>query len=53
MSIRQQSKLLQINRSSLYYVATGESDYNIMLMNKLDEQYTSTPFYGVNSVLAA
>lgn len=34
----------------MYYVTSGESDYNIMLMNKLDEQYTETPFYGVNKM---
>ena len=34
----------------MYYVTTGESDYNILLMNKLDEQYTLTPFYGVNKM---
>jgi putative transposase len=50
LSIRQQSKLLQVNRSSLYYVPVEESEYNIMLMNKLDEQYTKTPFYGVEKM---
>ena len=50
LSVRQQCKLLELNRSGLYYVTTGESDYNIMLMNKLDEQYTKTPFYGVEKM---
>jgi len=50
LSIRQQCKLLGLNRSGLYYVPTGESDYNVMLMNKLDEQYTKTPFYGVEKM---
>jgi len=45
--MRQQTQLLQIHRSSLYYKPAGESKYNIMLMNLLDEQYTKTPFYGV------
>ncbi|VAW83437.1 hypothetical protein MNBD_GAMMA16-1332, partial [hydrothermal vent metagenome] len=44
--MRQQTQLLQIHRSSLYYKPAGESKYNIMLMNLLDEQYTKTPFYG-------
>ncbi len=45
--IRQQSKILQVNRSSLYYKPVGESEFNIKLMHLLDEQYTKTPFYGV------
>jgi len=51
LSMRQQTQLLQINRSSLYYQATGETEYNIMLMNLLDEQYTKTPFYGVEKMV--
>ncbi len=50
LSMRQQTQLLQINRSSMYYRPTGESEYNIMLMNLLDEQYTKTPFYGVKKM---
>lgn len=42
-----QCELLNLNRSSLYYRPKGISDYNIELMNLLDEQYTQTPFYGV------
>ncbi len=48
--MRQQMDLLQLNRSGLYYQAVGESEYNIMLMNLLDEQYTKTPFYGVEKM---
>lgn len=47
LSIRRQCELLALNRSSLYYRPTGESDLNLQLMNMLDEQYTRTPFYGV------
>jgi len=47
LSVRRQCELLGLNRSSLYYLPTGESDFNLLLMNKLDEQYTRTPFYGV------
>lgn len=46
-SLRQQCQLLGINRSSLYYQATGESEENLLLMRLLDEQYTRTPYYGV------
>lgn len=47
LSTRKQCDLLSLNRSSLYYQSLGESDLNLLLMNKLDEQYTRTPFYGV------
>lgn len=47
LSVRRQCVLLGLNRSSLYYQPAGESDYNLMLMRELDEQYTRTPFYGV------
>ena len=50
LSIRQQTQLLQINRSSRYYVPVGETEYNIRLMHLLDEQYTKTPFYGVEKM---
>lgn len=46
-SLRQQCRLLGVNRSSLYYQPTGESEENLLLMRLLDEQYTRTPYYGV------
>jgi len=51
LSIRQQSAILQLNSSSLYYEPLGESEYNILLMNLLDAQYTKRPFYGVEKML--
>ena len=51
LSMRQQTHLLGINRSSLYYKPSGETEYNFMLMNLLDEQYTKTPFYGVEKMV--
>jgi len=50
LSIREQTQILGLNRSSLYYKPIGISPYNILLMNLLDEQYTKTPFYGVNKM---
>jgi len=47
LSIRRQCDLLGLSRSNLYYQPMGESDFNLMLMRELDEQYTRTPFYGV------
>lgn len=50
LSIRQQTQILGLNRSSLYYKPIGISPYNILLMHLLDEQYTKTPFYGVEKM---
>lgn len=47
LSIRQQCKLLDINRSNMYYKDKEESDYNLLLMNFIDEEYTSHPFKGI------
>lgn len=41
-----QCQLLDLSRSSYYYVAQAESEENRLLMRLLDEQYTKTPFYG-------
>jgi putative transposase len=47
LSIVRQCELLGLNRSSYYYQAASETEYNEYLMRKLDEQFTKTPFYGV------
>jgi len=39
--------LLDLPRSNFYYKPVGESEYNLLLMRIIDEQYTLTPFYGV------
>lgn len=46
LSVREQCDLLGLNRSSFYYEAIPEKEYNLQLMNLIDEQYTKTPFYG-------
>lgn len=46
LSISSQCELLSLNRSSLYYIPSGESVENLAIMRKLDEKYFSTPFYG-------
>jgi len=46
LSVRRQCELLDLNRSSWYYEARGESAENITLMRRIDEQYLVTPFYG-------
>jgi len=47
LSVRRQCALLGIARSGLYYEPVGPNEENQLLMRLLDEQYTSTPFYGV------
>lgn len=46
ISVRRQCELVGLNRSSLYYEPAQESEYNLLLMRLIDEQYTKTPFYG-------
>lgn len=46
ISVRRQCELLGVNRASLYYAPLGESAENLRLMRWIDEQYTSTPFFG-------
>lgn len=50
-SLRDQCRLLGINRSSLYYEPVAVSDLTFKLMNLIDEQYTKTPFYGSRKIL--
>ncbi len=45
--MRRQCDLLGLSRGSWHYQPIGESEQNLQLMRLLDEQYTSTPFYGV------
>lgn len=51
-SLRQQCRLLGLNRSSVYYQPIGENAENLGLMRLLDEQYTRTPYYGVLRMVA-
>ena len=48
--IYRQCELLGISRSGYYYKGKGESELNLHLMNLIDEQYTKTPFYGVEKM---
>lgn len=47
MSIREQCRLLKINRSGLYYEPVELDEETLRIMNLIDEQFTQTPFYGV------
>jgi putative transposase len=46
ISVRRQCTLVGLNRSSLYYPPTQETEENLLLMRLIDQQYTRTPFYG-------
>lgn len=50
-SLRQQCRLLGINRSSLYYEPLEADAQTLTLMNLIDEQYTKRPFYGSRKIL--
>jgi putative transposase len=52
LSLRRQCELLGVNRTSLYYQSVGESEENLLLMRRLDEPYTRTPFYGSRRMTA-
>jgi putative transposase len=52
LSITRQCSLLGLARSSWYFEPATESAENLYLMRLLDEQYTGTPFYGVERMTA-
>lgn len=52
ISIRRQCELLGLNRSTYYMRPSGESSFNLMLMELIDKQYTKTPFYGYPKMTA-
>ena len=46
LSIRRQCDLLELPRSTFYYLPATESKENLRLMRLLDKQYLKTPFWG-------
>jgi putative transposase len=46
LSLRRQSRLLSLSRSTLYYTPVGESVENLALMRLIDQQFLETPWYG-------
>jgi len=50
LSIRKQCELLGIARSGLYYQRRPEPEYNVRLMNLIDEEFTRHPFMGVEGM---
>jgi putative transposase len=53
LSIREQCRLLGVPRSTVYYEACGPKASDLVVMRRLDEQYTATPFYGVERMTAS
>lgn len=47
LSVKQQCKLIGLERSSYYFKPKGESAENQMLMKKIDFQFNKHPYYGV------
>jgi putative transposase len=47
LSVRQQSRLLGVNRSTVYFKPKGESTENLALMRIMDEKFTDDPTLGV------
>jgi len=52
LSIRAQCKLLGVNRGMLYYQRCGLKESDVAVMHLMDEQYTRTPYYGVERMTA-
>jgi putative transposase len=52
LSIREQCRLLSVPRSTLYYQPRDPKGEDLWVMRRLDEQYTATPFYGVERMTA-
>lgn len=52
MSVREQCRLLAVPRSTLYTAWSGPKAVDLSVMRRLDEQYTATPFYGVERMTA-
>lgn len=50
--VSRQCELLGMSRAGYYYKPQGESLLNLNLMNLIDEQYTKTPYYGVEKITA-
>lgn len=47
ISIRKQCELLEINRSTIYFQPKGESEENLDIMRKMDEEHLHHPTHGV------
>jgi putative transposase len=52
VSVREQCRLLGVSRSTRYYRPVETKAEDLLVMRRIDEQYTATPFYGVERMTA-
>lgn len=52
LSIRRQCELIDLNRSTYYWQPAGESPLNLALMQLIDQEYTTAPFFGYRKMTA-
>ena len=50
VSVKRQAELLELSRSSVYYVARGLPERDLTLMRILDELHLKWPFYGARKL---
>jgi putative transposase len=50
ISVKRQAELLELSRSSVYYVARGLPQRDLRLMRMLDELHLKWPFYGARKL---
>jgi hypothetical protein len=50
VSVKRQAELLDLSRSSVYYVARGLPERDLKLMRILDELHLKWPFYGARKL---
>jgi putative transposase len=53
LSVVKQAKLLDINRSSIYYKPVGTSPEELTIKHRIDEIYTKHPYYGSRRITAS
>ena len=53
ISIARQCELLEMSRSTLYYKPAEADEETLHIMRRLDEMYTSHPYYGVLRMTAS
>jgi predicted transcriptional regulator len=47
ISVKRQSELLEVSRTSVYYVPVDKDDEDIPIMHRIDEIYTRWPIMGI------
>src|SRR5690606_28773339 len=53
LSVVRQCRLLGLSRSSAYYVPRGPGKKDLELMSRIDDLYTTCPFYGSRQMARA